>query len=226
MGARLTRRGLLVVFGATAVMLVAAAVGWACTFPVGQTEIVSPDDGEVEVGETLEARSEVWSTSAGAPLYDQSVDFFGEHDSPCGDFGEDVNPLDAECVYDLGLVNPTDYEEAGHSDTCHYETPESHDSDSSTGDIDFAVIDDDPAHTPHPDTPGVRTVEGSGEVPDEDAGGETMGTGETVACFYSSALTETNEITNDLLNGDASPLNGQENGAATATLPAPIVVVD
>lgn len=212
MQSRSARRGLLVVFGAVAVTLLAAAVGWACTWPVGQTEIVSPTDGDVEIGENLQARAEVWSTSAGAALYGEDESFFGEDGSPCGD---DEAALDPECTYDLGLVNPTDYAEEGHSRTCHYETPESHEFDDTTGDIEFAVIDGSPQHLPLADSPGVREVTGEGPVPAEDAGGETMGTGETVACFYSSEAI-----------GEGSPLNGRKNGAAAATLPAPIVVVD
>lgn len=41
---RMTRRGLLVVSGATGIMLLAAAVGWACTVPVGQTAVTEQGD--------------------------------------------------------------------------------------------------------------------------------------------------------------------------------------
>lgn len=215
MQSRSARRGLLIVFGAVAVTLLAAAVGWACTWPVGQTEIVSPDDGDVEVGETLQARAEVWSTAEGAQLYGESTSFFGEDGSPCGNDPDGPLDTDAECNYDLGIVNPKDYDQHGHSHTCHYETPESYEFDDTTGDIEFAVIDDDPTHAPLPDSPGLREVVGEGVVPQKDAGNQTMKTGETVVCFYSSEAID-----------EGSPLNGRKNGAAAATLPAPIVVVD
>lgn len=212
MQSKSTRRGLLLVFGAVAVTLLAAAVGWACTWPVGQTEIMSPTDGEVEIGETLEARAEVWSTSEGASLYGEDESFFGEDGSPCGN---DAEPLDAECEYDLGLLNPKDYDQEGHSHTCHYETPESYEFDDSTGDIEFAVIDANPTHAPVVGSPGVRELVGEGEVPAKDAGNQKMKAGETVVCFYSSEAID-----------EGSPLNGRKDGAAAATLPAPIVVVD
>lgn len=245
MRSTMTRRGLLVVFGAVAFTLVVAAVGWACTWPVGSTttgdaSAVStnltgvgqdldndghndPDGNAVAVlGGELAAEGEVWHNASGSQFYlsrgsysgggTGGSSFFGEDGSPCGD---DSDPDDAECLYDLGLVNPIDYQQEGHSDTCHYETPESFEFDSSTGDIEFAVIDDSPEHQSVPGQP-TRLLAGQGTIPANDAGGKAMGTGETVMCFYSS----------ETADSDGSPLNGRNDGAAAATLPQPVIVLN
>lgn len=215
MRSRTARRGMLVVFGAVGIMMLAAAVGWACTWPVGQTEVVSPTDETLTQGDDqdqLVARSEIHHNGDQAEAYGRSTSFFGEHNSPCGDQGSDDDRLDAECLYELGVVNPTKYDEDGLSDTCHYETRQSQDH-GDTGPADFAVIDTDPTHTPT-ESPAVREVVGAGTVPTTDDADDPMGDGATVTCFYSSEAID-----------EGTHLNGREDGAAAATLPAPVLIV-
>jgi hypothetical protein len=198
----------LITFGATtAAMLVAAAV-YACTFPVGQTLV---------------------PTAAGAPGDDVvatgTVSNTAEDSSKCANDGT-TQAVDAECVYEFGIVDPGQVdnsnpqwdgsEESGPGPTCHYETPQT------TGDP-----NDDGSQTVTEQQQlykvgttvhqASRTQDGArgltvtdGEVPTF-ASGES---GPTLACFYSAEA---------LGEGDAT--NGQDNGAATATVPQPFVVV-
>jgi hypothetical protein len=188
----------LITFGATtAAMLVAAAV-YACTFPVGATQVPTAAGS---AGDPVAATGQVSNA-----LEDQSR---------CDD--DDSNPLDAECVYEFGIVDPGQVDNSnpqwdgssrsGSSPTCHYETPETFDPGAGESKQLYKV--GTTKHTPSKDSPGARVLTVTdGQVPDFDSSGETL------ACFYSAEA---------LGGGDAT--NGQDNGAATATVPQPFVVV-
>jgi hypothetical protein len=189
-------------------MLVAAAV-YACTFPVGQTHVPTAA-GPTAAGDDVVATGTVSNTA--------------EDLSKCADDAA-TQAVDAECVYEFGIVDPAQVdnsnpqwdgsEENGPGPTCHYETPQT------TGDPDpdgsQTVTEQQQLykvgttkHIPSKDSPGVRVLKVTdGQVPDFNSSGATL------ACFYSA----------DLADKDGEFTNGQNNGAATATLPQPFVVV-
>lgn len=200
---RLTRPRVrvLITFGATtAAMLVAAAV-YACTFPVGQTNV---------------------PTAAGAPgdrvVATGAVSNTAEDLSKCAN-DETTQAVDAECVYEFGIVDPAQVENSnpqwdgsspnGSSPTCHYETPQTFDP--GAGESKQLHKVGTTVHQASRTQDGARGLTVTdGEVPTF-ASGES---GPTLACFYSAEA---------LGEGDAT--NGQDNGAATATVPQPFVVV-
>lgn len=206
---RKTRRGVTLTLVPVGTALAGGALAMACTLPVGQTA----GTPAAEPGEQVTATGEVSHSL--------------EEASNCGDDGD---LTDAECTYALGVVNPADVDEGPdaeptpepaphvHSTTCHYETKQSHQRDSSTGDIAFATVDDDPDET---EVPGGRALVGDGPLPAEDDGGQAMEPGETVMCFYSDGFVGGS---GDSL--DADYLNNREDGAATATMPQPFVVLE
>jgi hypothetical protein len=197
----------LITFGATTAAMLVAAVVYACTFPVGQTLV---------------------PTAAGAPGDDVvatgTVSNTAEDSSRCADDGT-TQAVDAECVYEFGIVDPAQVdnsnpqwdgsEENGPGPTCHYETPQT------TGDTNDDGSQTVPeqqqlykvgttTHTPSKNNDGVRELSVTdGQVPDFDSSGHTL------ACFYAAGLADS--------DGDFK--NGQDNGAATATLPQPFLVV-
>lgn len=196
-----TRRGLVMTAVPGATLVAGGAFALACTMPVGTTTGLpagSTGDGTVP-GTPVAAEGEVAHAL--------------EEQSNCG---EDGDPTDPECTYALGVVNPADVDEAPGtgfgSSTCHYETPESHAEDSTTGDIAFATVDDNP--TSH-DLEAGRVLVGEGPLPSNDDGGQEMDTGPTVMCFYSNGVI-----------GEGSALNNANDGAAAATLPEPFLVID
>lgn len=216
---RMTLLGLIVV----AVGMLFAAAAWACTILVGPTAGTTA----AARGDAVAAEGEVFHGSS------PGEDNFGENDSPCSDFGADGDELDAECLYSLGVVNPskvhdptggtawdpdTDPPEDAdlyYSETCHYGTPQS------AADSQFATIADHNAveHLPDPEAEGARVLVGSGVLPAVDDVGDPMVTGETVMCFYSSK-----KLADSVDTGEA--VNRGDNGAATATVPLPFVVLN
>lgn len=203
-----SRRAMAVGVSTVAMLMALAVTVWSCTLPVGQTNGTG--------GAVAGAGDET-----GLVIAEGEVSHGLEEVSRCGD--GDGN-LDPECGYSLGVVNPADLTEGPdaadpgapkvgvHSPTCHYETPESHAADSSTGDIAFATVDSNPQEVSQP---GARVLTGQGQLPAADDGGQKMDSGPTVMCFYSS----------DTIGG-GSHLNGRTDGAATATMPQPFVVLD
>jgi hypothetical protein len=192
----------LITFGATTAAMLVAAVVYACTFPVGSTQMPTAAGS---AGDPVAATGQVSNT-----LEDQSR---CAADAPS-------EALDAECVYEFGIVDPAQVDNSnpqwdgsspnGSSATCHYETPQTFDP--GAGESKQLHKVGTTTHTPSKDSPGARVLTVTdGQVPTF-ASGQT---GPTVACFYSAeALDE----------GDAT--NGQNNGAATATLPHPFLVVE
>lgn len=228
-----SKRTLTIAFGVAAVGVLLAAVAWACTILVGET-VGTQAAG---FGDTVAAEGTVFHGSARLP--DPSRDDlqddrpFGEQASPCTDFGSsDDNLLDPECVYALGVVNPAELDDhpgdeavdgvpfvGGHSGSCHYETKES--AERTGGDIVFATIGD-ATHLPDNSTEaGARKIAASGPLPSEDDGGDPMDTGRTVMCFYSTGF-----VGGEGDTSDADYLNGRKDGAATATIPQPFIVLD
>lgn len=196
MGRTLARRGGIFTTVLAAILLAVSAVAWACTMPVGGTTVTPPAGAP---GDEVTAVGVVANSA--------------EHLSRCTD-GTDA-PHTAECTYEFGIVDPAqvengnaqgDGDHTGHSASCHYETPRTWDS----GDPKQLYQVGDTTHTPSDDQEGVRVLEATGPVPDFDS----EESGETVACFYS-----------DGTDGDGNFNNGQDNGAAAATLPTPFVVL-
>lgn len=113
------------------------------------------------------------------------------------------DPTDLTCSYSLGVVNPdkTDGSPGGtHDPSCHYDTPQS------VNPSEFDTIAD---ATIVESTDAATVIHGEGTLDSTDDAGDPMGTGETLMCFYS----------NDALNNN-------EDGAATATVPEPFVVLE
>lgn len=149
-------------------------------------------------------------TPAGAP--GDTVEALGEvvHSAEEQSRCSNGDPTDLTCGYSLGVVNPDKVVEGGPSTgpqpTCHYNTPQS------AGDSAFDTVDASPDPTA---ADGAATVlHGSGTLDSSDDSGDPMGSGETLMCFYSSDSPS-----------DATHLNGANNGAATATVPQPFVVL-
>lgn len=193
-----TKRTVVLFFVFAALMVSGAAIAWSCTVIVSDTETSSPDSS-ADSGETVSASSEVVHSK--------------EADSNC----DNDDPQSTGCDYSLGIVNPDKVDNStgtgGESDTCHYETEQSYDADPSTSDgPQFDTIDDSPSHN---NTGDETELDGSGDVGFEDDNGDSMGSGETKMCFYSSSS-----------EADANHLNNAEDGAAAATEPTTIVIND
>lgn len=209
-----TRRGLIVTFTLMAFALLTGAVVWACTMPVGPTE-VTPGAGAQ--GDTIELATGTVSNTA-------------EELSRCSGDADEIAAerfVDAECEYQFGIVDPAQvdnpnpqWEGNGGGDapgaTCHYETPQTYGVQNPDGSQTVKEKKQlhkvGPAtHLPSKSEDGARALTASGKVPNF----ASDQTGATVACFYSS----------NTADGDGKHTNGQNNGAATATVPQPFVVL-
>lgn len=201
--------------GVTAgVGLLVAAPAAACTILVGSTTGTSG----AAPGSPVAAEGEVYHGDG----TNAATGNFGEQASPCSDFGADNDETDAECLYSLGVVNPSEVHDPSggdtgdtyYSDTCHYGTPQS------SHPSQFATIadHDEVEHLPAEDSDDARILAGEGILPAVDDEGRPMETGETVMCFYSSEKPD---------DGDGGQeVNLGDNGAATATVPQPFVVLN
>lgn len=238
------RRGVTVAFIAAAITVLAAAVGWACTLTVGATELTSTTGDAAAV-----SSNEAGSVVIAKGTVNNLVGDVGR----CGDSTPDA---DADCKYRFGIVSPDQVENgnpqgdgnhSGHAPTCHYATPESqvasHD-DSTVPDVDNQFMhlrdrdsndpyigNDDKAdsadppaalHLPSATSPGQRELVQAGNLSADEQSSDNVdadASGPTLACFYSM----------DKLDADGPSdghLNGQKNGAANATIPAPFVVLN
>lgn len=183
-------------FGILVVVLGLGAAAWSCTVLVSGNYGTTGTDS-ASPGDTVEGSSTVVHSE--------------EDESNC-DADPDTDDENRECDYSLGVVNPDEWDNStgngGVSDTCHYETPQSYNADSSTsGGAQFDTVDDDPSHNVTP--AGDETdLDGEGTLSSTDDSGQQMGTGETYMCFYSSSS-----------DGGANHLNNALDGAATATEP-------
>lgn len=191
-----TKRTAMLFFAFAVLMVSGAAIAWSCTVIVSDTETSSPDSS-ADSSETVSASSEVVHSK--------------EANSNC----DNNDSQSAGCGYSLGIVNPDKVDSStgsgGESDTCHYETEQSYAADPSTSTgPQFDTIDDSPSHN---NTGSETELDGSGDVGFLDDDGDSMGSGETKMCFYSSSS-----------DGNADHLNNAEDGAATATEPTTIVI--
>jgi hypothetical protein len=180
--------------------------------PVGQTNVAPPAGAP---GDSVTASGTVSNTA--------------EEFSRCsGDSLEVKSLVDAECEYEFGIVDPAQvgdpnpqWDGSGGDGvpgpTCHYETPQT-----------FGIEDPDGSqtvneekqlhkvsvatHVPSASGDGERALTASGKVPNFDS----EQSGETVACFYSKQT----------VDDDGEATNGPNNGAATATVPQPFLVVE
>lgn len=192
-----TKRTVMLFFVFAALMVSGAAIAWSCTVIVSNTE--TSGTSSADSGDPVTANSEVVHSK--------------EANSNCdnGDSGS------TGCDYSLGIVNPDKVANStgsgGVSDSCHYETEQSHNADPSTNNGNgpqFDTIDDNPNH----DNQGSETkLDGSGTVGNNDDAGDPMGSGETLMCFYSSDS-----------DPNADHVNNAEDGAATATEPTTIMI--
>jgi len=193
-----TRRGLLVLFGTSAITLLATAVAWACTLPVGPTTVVEDGSNNFHavgtVSYTLEAQSKCNDDSPPTSVSKHCTDQDREQETYAGPQGKKESPSSG---YDFGIVKPELVDLPGRRlprPTCHYATEHS----SGAGVSNEFVVHDEARSTADPEAGGqVLTA----HVPDD----PTAQPSETVACFTSE------EENNNL------------DGGATATIPQPVV---
>lgn len=240
------RRGVTVAFIAAAITVIAAAVGWACTLTTGSTELTSTagDAAAVSSGEDGSVVIAKGTVNNLAGDLGRCGDDTPDPDADCKYRFGIVSPDQVENGNPQG-----DGDHSGHAPTCHYATPEAQEAggpadnqfmhlrNRNAGDPYIANDSDvlelggkkDPAelpaakHLPNATNPGQRELVQAGNLSADEQFSDNVDAtaeGPTLACFYSMHKFDGTD------GPDDGHLNGQTNGAANATAPAPFVVLD